>query len=73
MPRPTFINKFGFADPYGNTSQAVDLLFSCDNSRAANSGMVVHRVGLDSPLLKATLECLGLGECGTTSTAPDRS
>ena len=67
---PTFINNLGFADPYGSTSKAVNALFTAGERRASNR-MVIVRVGADSPFLDETLEVLGRGECGTTSTAPD--
>ena len=68
--RPVFVNKLGFADPYGSTSHAVDALFT-DGKRAASNGMVVVRVGPTSPLLTEVIDVLGRGECGTGSTAPD--
>lgn len=70
MSRPVFYNKLGFVDPYGSTTKAVDSLFT-QNKRTASNGMVVVRVGHESPLLRETIEVLGRGECGTNATAPD--
>ena len=64
-----WLNNLGFADPYGTTSRAVDILFTqgaCD----LGNGLRVVRVGEDR-LLPAVIDCLTKGECGTTSTAPD--
>lgn len=66
-----WLNKLGFADPYGSTSAAVDALF-IRGRRDLPDGRVVLRVSDDDEgLLEATIDCLARSECGTVSTAPD--
>jgi GNAT superfamily N-acetyltransferase len=71
MSKPTFINNLGFSDTYGSTSKAVDKLFDSNQCRTASNGMTIIRIGQDHKLLEETLSVLGLGECGTSRTAPD--
>ena len=66
-----WLNKLGFADPYGSTSAAVDALFTRGRCELPN-GLVVLRVSDDNEsLLGATIDCLARSECGTVGTAPD--
>lgn len=66
-----WLNKLGFADPYGTTSHAVNALFK-GGTRDLGNGLRVVRVGSgDDRLLSAVIDCLTRGECGTTTSAPD--